>query len=386
MYFSSGAPTACTYSLGSTVNAGTAKRLAYFSGANAVSATGFAAYDEIDSTASTPVTRRILHLFGPGVGNTAAELISGTAGLLSYGDGGPQINFNTASSLTIGGGQDGALIFTDHDTAGAGVSWHFVSNQGDWNVISKRFHARTSISIGTDLPNTSYNLYVNGTTNITGNTTIGGTLGVTGAITQNGNQVLHAGNYTSYTYSSTASRTANYVLAAPNGSAGAATFRKLVAADLPSHTHAYTVPQAITIQTGSTKQSHITLQTLMTWLITTKGYITSNTERSLILATSWQYSDNDILQLSIDGTNYELQLAGVIIEFHGKATDYQSGRFRLRIHSSPTASFTANSGYTIFPTSHIAEYTCNGSSYYPTWKMLIDRADISNGTSTTSMG
>lgn len=38
------------------------------------------------------------------------------------------------------------------------------------------------------------------------------------------------GNY----YSSTASRTANTVLAAPNGSAGAATFRALVAADIPN--------------------------------------------------------------------------------------------------------------------------------------------------------
>ena len=35
------------------------------------------------------------------------------------------------------------------------------------------------------------------------------------------------------------SRTANTVLAAPNGSAGTASFRKLVAADLPSHTHNY---------------------------------------------------------------------------------------------------------------------------------------------------
>ena len=35
-------------------------------------------------------------------------------------------------------------------------------------------------------------------------------------------------------YSSSASRTANTVLAAPNGSAGAATFRKLVAADIPN--------------------------------------------------------------------------------------------------------------------------------------------------------
>ena len=46
--------------------------------------------------------------------------------------------------------------------------------------------------------------------------------------------VLDTGNYTSYTYSSTASRTANTVLAAPNGSNGAATFRKLVSADMPT--------------------------------------------------------------------------------------------------------------------------------------------------------
>lgn len=52
-------------------------------------------------------------------------------------------------------------------------------------------------------------------------------------------KILDSTNYTDYTYSSTASRTANYVLAAPNGSAGAATFRKLVADDLPSHTHSY---------------------------------------------------------------------------------------------------------------------------------------------------
>lgn len=459
VYFSSGAPTACTYSLGSTVNAGTAKKLAYFSGANAVSATGFAAYDEIDSTASTPVTRRILHIYGPGVGNDAASLISGTGGLLSYGDGGPQINFNTASSLTIGGGQDGALIFTDHDTAASGVSWHFVSNQGDWNVISKRFHARTSISIGTDLPNTSYNLYVNGTTYLNGNATVNGILTATdhktaatshgyylkdssgteyggvydngsnlwigstmstnrhhkgqtyistgwtgtlpttsgGTLTGNSSILISVPKYTATSATAgTWDHTAYFALHSGNftttGSGNAVTSvafdsstQKLTftkgstfLTSLPSHTHAYTVPQSITIQTGSSKQSHITLQTLMAWLITTKGYITSNAERSLVLATSWQYSDNDILQLSIDGTNYELQLAGVIIEFHGKATDYQSGRFRLRIHSSPTTSFTANSGYTKFPVSHIAEYTCNGSSYSPVWKMLIDSADISS--------
>ena len=50
-----------------------------------------------------------------------------------------------------------------------------------------------------------------------------------------------------------------------------------------NHTHAYTVPVGITVKTGSSDQSHITLQTLMNWLITTKGYITSNTARSLTL-------------------------------------------------------------------------------------------------------
>lgn len=40
--------------------------------------------------------------------------------------------------------------------------------------------------------------------------------------------------FTTYVYSATASRTANTVLAAPNGSAGAASFRKLVEADLPA--------------------------------------------------------------------------------------------------------------------------------------------------------
>ena len=38
IYINAGVPTGTTYSLGSTLNAGTASRIAYFSGANAVSA------------------------------------------------------------------------------------------------------------------------------------------------------------------------------------------------------------------------------------------------------------------------------------------------------------------------------------------------------------
>lgn len=64
---------------------------------------------------------------------------------MTFGDPGPQITFDT--SATPGGSQAGALLFTDHDTAGSGASFHFLSNQTDWTVVSKRFHARTSISV-----------------------------------------------------------------------------------------------------------------------------------------------------------------------------------------------------------------------------------------------
>ena len=155
-------------------DSGTANLLAYYSTATKISSTPKIAYHEVNSTASTPVQRNILHLFGEGVGNDAPKLISGTVGIIGYGDGGPQINFNTASSDTVTGGQNGAIIFTDHDSAAAGVSWHFVSDQTDWNVISKRFHAKTSISIGTDKPpSTTYTFYVTGSSYYTGDIVIG---------------------------------------------------------------------------------------------------------------------------------------------------------------------------------------------------------------------
>lgn len=122
------------------------------------------------------------------------------------------------------------------------------------------------------------------------------------------------------------------------------------------------------IRIGSA-QARISLNQLMTWLITTKGYIPSGIECYKVLGVPWDYAGNDILQLQITGDNYELQLAGCIIEFFGNATNYNTGRFRLRIHSSPTTSFTATSGYTKFPTSSCVEYTCNGSGYSPVWTL-----------------
>jgi len=163
IYLSAGTATACTYSLGASTNGGTVNQLAYYSGANAISSSSALYYTSVNSTATTPATRTILGVYGATYGNTAANMISGTAGLFSYGDGGPQIDFNAG----VSGTQAGALIFTDHDSAATGASWHFVSNQTDWNVTSKRFHARTGISVGTNLPTTTHNLYVNGTGSVT---------------------------------------------------------------------------------------------------------------------------------------------------------------------------------------------------------------------------
>lgn len=87
---------------------------------------------------------------------------------------------------------------------------------------------------------------------------------------------------------------------------------------------------------------------------------------------TWAYEDNDILQLTVDGTNYELQLAGVLLEFYGTYTSDSSAVYRLRLHSNPKANFTATSGYTKFPDSAIVEYWCNGSTYTPTWNFVSD--------------
>ena len=126
-------------------------------------------------------------------------------------------------------------------------------------------------------------------------------------------------------------------------------------------------------------QARISLNQLMTWLITTKGYIPSNTQCYLCMATPWSYNANDILQFTANGTNYELQLAGVVIEFMGTATNYNTGVFRLRIHSSPKDNFTVTSGYQKFPVSSIAEYTCNGSNYQPAWKAIATPMTYSSG-------
>lgn len=129
------------------------------------------------------------------------------------------------------------------------------------------------------------------------------------------------------------------------------------------------------IQTASSiKRQKISLQTLMTWLITTKQYIHSGIYEHVVLQTTLKYADNDILRLTINGVNYEMDLAGVRIEYIGQASSYNTGAFTLKIISNPAPSFTSSSGWQKFPPSTIAFYTCNGSEYNPVWRMIMNGA------------
>lgn len=165
IYFKDGKPVTTTYSLNTTVKAGTSNRVAFYSGNNEISSASSLKY--YTATNSKKANQTILRIWGTTYGNDATTMISGKASSLSWNDGGPQIQFSTSEA----GSQDGALIFTDHDSAGVGASFHFVSNQSEWSVVSKRFVAKTSVIIGQEnhtVNNQGYNLYVNGTEYING--------------------------------------------------------------------------------------------------------------------------------------------------------------------------------------------------------------------------
>lgn len=83
-----------------------------------------------------------LVIYGSTYGNDANYIKS--AGKLSYGDGGPQLVFSTRENPDASGVQSAALVYTDHDTIGAGVSLSFVTNQGDAYFIAPHIKALTA--------------------------------------------------------------------------------------------------------------------------------------------------------------------------------------------------------------------------------------------------
>lgn len=83
-----------------------------------------------------------LVIYGDTYGNDANYIKS--AGKMSYGDGGPQLVFSTRDNPDAIGAQSAALVYTDHDTIGAGVSLSFVTNQGDAYFIAPHIKALTA--------------------------------------------------------------------------------------------------------------------------------------------------------------------------------------------------------------------------------------------------
>ena len=83
-----------------------------------------------------------LVIYGNTYGNDANYIKS--ARKLSYGDGGPQLVFSTSENPDASGVQSAALVYTDHDTIGTGVSLSFVTNQGDAYFIAPHIKALTA--------------------------------------------------------------------------------------------------------------------------------------------------------------------------------------------------------------------------------------------------
>ena len=112
--------------------------------------TGITKIDNILKLSKATVTVNTSHkaeqnrlvIYGSTYGNDANYIKS--AGKLSYGDGGPQLVFSTGENPDASGVQSAALVYTDHDTIGAGVSLSFVTNQGDAYFIAPHIKALTA--------------------------------------------------------------------------------------------------------------------------------------------------------------------------------------------------------------------------------------------------
>lgn len=112
--------------------------------------TGITKIDNILKLSKASVTVNTSHkaeqnrlvIYGTTYGNDANYIKS--AGKLSYGDGGPQLVFSTSEHPDASGVQSAALVYTDHDTIGTGVSLSFVTNQGDAYFIAPHIKALTA--------------------------------------------------------------------------------------------------------------------------------------------------------------------------------------------------------------------------------------------------
>ena len=189
------------------------------------------------------------------IANTTSSTSTSTGALIVTGGVGVAGNVNagtfygagtgltgTASSLSIGG--NAGTVTNGVYTTGVGV----VTNTMLAGSIANSKLSNSAITINGTSTSLGSSISVGTVTSVGGTGTVSG-LSLSGTVTGTGNLTL--GGTLAVTASNFSSQTANYFLAAPNGSAGVPTFRAIVAADIPT-LNQNTTGSAATATTAST--------------------------------------------------------------------------------------------------------------------------------------
>ena len=143
-------------------------------------------------------------------------------------------------------------------------------------------------------------------------------------------------------YDSTISRTANTVLAAPNGSAGGATFRKLVAADLPSHDH-YAIRGSYTGNGGQQAPSYIGNATVKFNMMNTTINSDSNYKDFILMDT---YNGGDVPYVTALGIDKAATARAFIMSGKkgGSSWDYKAELISTQNIGSQSVNYATSSG------------------------------------------
>lgn len=123
-------------------------------------------------------------------------------------------------------------ILANSTRSGNGSSWSLMNDEPRAAMDTREYTAQ---AIGYDVGKVAYASSAGSANSVSW----GNVSGKPSTFSPSGHthKMTDVSDWGSYTYSAQIDRTANTILAAPSGSNGKASFRKLVAADLPSHSH-----------------------------------------------------------------------------------------------------------------------------------------------------